>query len=120
MKDKAFDLEARLITLAVRVIRAAGSLPKTPAGNHVRGQLLRSGTAGAPNYGEAQGAESKADFVHKMKVVLKELRETRVWLLIIQQADLIKPASLLNALLEEANELVAIFVASVKTAETRG
>jgi len=116
MKDKAFDLEARLISLSVRVIRLAEALPRNPTGNHVRGQVLRSGTAGAPNYAEAQGAESRADFVHKMKIVLKELRETGVWLRVIQEAGLIKPAFTLNALLDETNELIAIFVSSVKTA----
>ena len=100
---------------AVRVIRATESLPKTPTGNHIRNQLLRSGTSPAPNYGEAQSAESRTDFTHKLKIVLKELRETRVWLLIIQQTDLIKPVTALEALLQETNELIAIFVASLKT-----
>ncbi len=116
MKDRAFDLEARLIVFAVRVIRAAESLPKTPTGNHIRNQLLRSGTSLAPNYGEAQSAESRPDFTHKLKIVLKELRETRVWLLMIQQAGLIKPETALDALLKESNELIAIFVVSLKTA----
>jgi four helix bundle protein len=116
MKERVFDLEARLITFAVRIIRTGESLPKTPAGNHIRNQLLRSGTSPAPNYGEAQSAESRTDFTHKLKIVLKELRETRVWLLMIQQAGLIKPATVLDALLQETNELIAIFVASLKTA----
>ena len=115
MKEKTFDLEARLITFAVRVIRAAEALPKTPTGNHICVQVIRSGTSPAPNYGEAQSAESRADFTHKLKIVLKELRETRVWLLMIQQADLIKPQSALDPLLQEANELISIFVASLKT-----
>jgi four helix bundle protein len=115
MKEKTFDLEARLITFAVRVIRVAEALPKTPTGNHICVQVIRSGTSPAPNYGEAQSAESRADFTHKLKIVLKELRETRVWLLMIQQADLIKPLSALDPLLQEANELTAIFVASLKT-----
>jgi four helix bundle protein len=116
MKRSAFDLEARLIAFAVRTIRAAESLPKTPTGNHIRNQVLRSGTSPAPNYGEAQSAESRTDFTHKLKIVVKELRETRVWLLMIQQAALIKPATALDALLQETNELIAIFVASLKTA----
>ena len=121
MKERAFDLEARLIKFAVRVIRAAESLPKTPTGNHIRNQLLRSGTSPAPNYGEAQSAESRTDFTHKLKIVLKELRETRVWLLMIQQAGLIKPVTALDALIQETNELTAIFVASLKTtAKGRG
>src|SRR3989304_6026480 len=91
-KDKRiFDLEERLIDFAVRIIRTAESLPKTKAGNHIAGQLIRCGTSPAPNYGEAQSAESRSDFIHKMKVSLKELRETRIWLLMIVKADLIKP-----------------------------
>ena len=116
MKERAFDLEARLITFAVRVIRTAESLPRTPTGNHIRNQVLRSGTSPAPNYGEAQSAESRTDFTHKLKIVVKELRETRVWLLMIQQAGLIQPPAALDALLQETNELIAIFVASLKTA----
>ncbi len=117
MNEKTFDLEARLIRFAVSVIRLSESLPPTPTGNHIRNQLLRSGTSPAPNYGEAQSAESRSDFVHKLKIALKELRESRVWLLMIQQATLVKPEDALDALLREANELIAIFVASLKTAE---
>ncbi|OGV60113.1 MAG: hypothetical protein A2498_02210 [Lentisphaerae bacterium RIFOXYC12_FULL_60_16] len=115
MKEKAFDLESRLITFAVRIIRTAEALPRTPTGNHIRNQLLRCGTSPAPNYAEAQSAESRADFSHKLKIVLKELRETRVWLLMIQQTGLIKPVNSLDALVHETNELTAIFVASLKT-----
>lgn len=115
MKDRVFDLEDRLITFAVRVIHVAESLPRTPVGNHIRGQLSRSGTSSAPNYGEAQSAESRTDFVHKLKIVLKELRETRVWLLMIVRAGLIKPASTLNPLIQETDELISIFVKSVQT-----
>ena len=78
-----YDLEERLVSFAVRIIDVAESLPKTRAGNHLAGQLIRSGTSPAFNYGEAQAAESKDDFIHKMKVVLKELKETRVCLTII-------------------------------------
>jgi four helix bundle protein len=115
MKDKAFNLEARLVIFAVRVIHAAQSLPKNATGNHIRNQLLRCGTSPAPNYGEAQSAESRADFTHKLKIVLKELRETRVWLLMIQQAQLEKLPAILDDLIRETNELTAIFVASLKT-----
>ena len=68
----ADKLEDRLIEFAVRIIRLAARLPRTPAGKHVSGQILRSGTSPAPNYGEARGAESRADFTHKIRVVLKE------------------------------------------------
>ena len=91
------------------IIRVAESLPKTKVGNHIAGQLIRSGTSPAPNYGEAQSAESRADFIHKMKVCLKELRETRVWLLMIVRAKLIKPVSKLDSLIQEYNELISIF-----------
>ena len=114
---KTYDLEERLIDFAVRIIRMAESLPKTRVGNHISGQLVRCGTSPAPNYGEAQSAESRADFIHKMKVCLKELRETRVWLLIIVRAELIKPVSKLNSLIQETNELISIFVTSIRTAK---
>ncbi len=73
-----FDLEEQLIDFAVQIIRTAETLPKSKTGNHIAGQLIRSGTSPAPNYGEAQSAESRSDFIHKMKVSLKELRETRI------------------------------------------
>ena len=114
-EDKTYDLEERLIDFAVRIIRMAESLPKTKVANHIAGQLLRCDTSPAPNYGEAQSAESRADFIHKMKVCLKELRETRVWLLMIVRAKLIKPVSKLDSLIQENNELISIFVTSIRT-----
>ena len=114
---KEFDLEERLIDFAVRIIHVAESLPKTKAGNHIAGQLIRCGTSPAPNYGEAKDAESRADFIHKMKISLKELRETRIWLFIIGKANLLKSASKLEPLINESNQLISIFVASVKTAK---
>ena len=74
--NRKFDLEERLIDFAVRIIRTAESLPKTRAGNHISGQIIRCGTSPASNYGEAQSAESRADFIHKIRICLKELRET--------------------------------------------
>ena len=112
-----FDLEDRLIDFAVRTIRTSESLPKSKVGKHIAGQLIRSGTSPAPNYGEAQSAESRPDFIHKMKISLKELRETRVWLLMIVKADLVKPASKLKSLIDENNQLISIFVKSVSTAQ---
>ena len=112
-----FDLEDRLIDFAVRIIRTAESLPKSKVGNHIASQLIRSGTSPAPNYGEAQSAESRADFIHKMKISLKELRETRVWLLIIIRANLIKEAPKLDSVVDENNQLISIFAASIKTAD---
>ena len=115
---KRRELEDRLIELGVRVIRVVDALPDTKAGHHIGTQMIRSGTSPAPNYAEAQDAESKADFIHKVKIILKELRETRVWLLMIVKAGLIKPASRLNSVLDECNQLIAIFVKSARTART--
>lgn len=116
-EEKVYDLEERLIDFAVRIIRMIEDLPNTRVGNHIAGQLLRCGTSPAPNYGEAQGAESRADFIHKMRVCLKELRETRVWLLMIVRATLIKSSSKLDPLIQETNELISIFVTSIRTAK---
>ena len=119
-KDRRqFDLEGRLIDFAVRIIRTAESLSKTRVGNHIAGQLIRSGTSPAPNYGEAQSAESRSDFIHKMKISLKELRETRIWLLMIVKTNLIKPISKLEPMINENNELISNFVTSVKTAKQK-
>jgi len=112
---ESFDLENRLLDFTVRVITVAGSLPTNKVGNHISGQLIRSGTSSAPNYGKAQRAETLADFIHKMKVALKELRETRVWLLMIKKAKLIEPSKL-ESLFDESNQLISIFVTSLKTA----
>ncbi|NQU21828.1 MAG: four helix bundle protein [Candidatus Nealsonbacteria bacterium] len=113
---QAFDLQDRLIDFAVRVINVVEALPNSRIGNHIAGQLSRSGTSPAPNYGEAQSGESRKDFIHKMKVSLKELRETHVWLLMIQRKPLITPPEKLEPILAECNELISIFVASIKTA----
>ena len=118
-ESRIFDLEERLIDFGVRIIRIAESLPKTKVGNHIAGQLIRCGTSPAPNYGEAQSAESRADFIHKMKVCLKELRETRVWLIMIVRAKIKNPASTLEPLIIENDELISIFVTSVKTAKKK-
>jgi len=118
-ESRKYDLEERLIDFAVRIIRAAESLPRTRVGNHIAGQLIRCGTSPAPNYGEAQGAESRSDFIHKMKVCLKELRETRVWLLMIVRANLLKPTSKLEPLIKENNEIISIFVTSIETAKQK-
>ena len=118
-EPRIFDLEDRLIEFGVRVIRLAQALPKTRVGNHIAGQIIRSGTSPAPNYGEAQSAESRPDFIHKMQVCLKELRETRVWLLMTAKANLVKSASQLDPLIDENNQLISIFVTSVKTARQK-
>jgi len=108
-----------MIDYAVRVIRLSEALPETKAGKHVSSQILRSGTSPAPNYGEAQSAESRADFVHKLKVALKELRETETWLKIILKAKMINPVSKLTPLIQETDELIAIVFTSIETAKKR-
>ena len=117
MKDneRKFDLEDRLIDFADMVIDVVEQLPNTKAGNHLGGQLVRSGTAPALLYGEAQAAESNADFIHKTKVILKELRETQICHKIIRKRNYIEPA-FMQKVLQENGELVAIFTASVRTA----
>src|SRR6266576_3964325 len=89
-QSKGDELEQRLIDFAVRVIKLSAGLPKTPAGKHIAGQILRSGTSPAPNYGEARGGESHADFVHKLRIVLKELNETSIWLRVIERSQILR------------------------------
>ena len=112
-----FDLQEWLIDFAVLAIRLVDGLPATQAGRLLADQLLRSGTSPALHYGEAQGAESRRDFVHKMKVALKELRESHACLRIIQKAGMHSDTASLEPGRSECSELVAIFQASVKTAE---
>jgi len=114
-KESTFDLEDRLVDFAARCIKVSDALPETKAGQHLAGQLCRSGTSPALNYGEAQGAESRKDFVHKMSVSLKELRETLICLKIVIKAEIVGSEKL-EPLAEEVNELIAIFVTSIKTA----
>lgn len=116
-KNDKYNLEKRLIDFAVRIINVVEALPNTRAGNHIAGQLVRCGTSPAPNYGEAQSAESRNDFIHKIKIVLKELRETKVWLKIIQRKSLLKSTREIELLIAECDELISIFVTSVRTAE---
>ena len=119
MSERKYDLEERLLEYSVNIIKLVEELPNTRAGNHVAGQLLRSGTSPYPNHGEAQAAESKKDFIHKMRVCLKELRESHRWLKLIQRVPLVKPTELLNNLLQETDELIKIFVSSIRTAEKK-
>jgi four helix bundle protein len=116
-KVRDFDLQDRLIDYTVRIIALSEALPDTRAGRHISSQILRSGTSPAPNYGEAQSAESRADFVHKLKVALKELRETEIWLKAIQRTRMIEPVSALDPLIQETDELIAILFTSVETAK---
>ena len=114
-RSPADKLEERLTHFAFRIVRLSGSLPRTSAGKHIAGQILRSGTSPAPNYGEARGAESHADFVHKLRIVLKELNETAIWLRIIERGRIVQPKLLADAM-QENKDLCRIFTASLKTA----
>ena len=114
-QTQADELEDRLIDFAVRIVKLSASLPRTSAGKHIAGQIMRSGTSPAPNYGEARGAESHADFVHKVHIVLKELNETSIWLRVIERSRILKP-ELLTEIIQENNELCRIFTASLATA----
>ncbi len=115
---KKYNIEERLIGFAVMILDLADQLPNTFAGKHLGGQITRSGTSPALNYGEAQAAESNNDFYHKLCICLKELRETQICLKIIDQKGMIKKEISIPAL-QESGELVAIFVKSVASAKLR-
>src|SRR5210317_84925 len=100
MKQQIYDLEERLLEFSVRIIKVVEQLPSFRIGNHVAGQLLRSGTSAYPNHGEAQAAESPKDFIHKLSISLKELRETQRWLKLIQRVPLINKPDLLDNILQ--------------------
>ncbi len=112
---RKFDLEERLIDFSVLIIEVSESLHNTPAGRHISGQIVRSGTSPALHYGEAQSAESRTDFIHKLKILLKELRETLVGLKIIKRIPLTNKMELINKGLIECNELISIFNKSIET-----
>ena len=117
-EGRVYDLEDRLIDFAAMILDLSERLPRTQAGVHIAGQILRSGTSPAANYGEAQSAESRRDFIHKLKIATKELKETRVWLKIIKRqryadAEVSEPA------LKECKELIRIFGKSISTAESK-
>ena|ERR1051326_3070293 len=113
--SKANDLEKRLISFAATIVRVSSKLPRTLQGRHMCAQILRSGTAAAANYGEARGAESRADLIHKLKVVFKELNETTIWLELIAQSGALSAESIV-AIVAENRELCRIIAASIKTA----
>ena len=114
--NKKYDLEERLIQFALLIIDIVEMLPNTRAGNHIAGQLIRSGTSPAFNYGEAQVAESRDDFIHKMKICLKELKETQIAVQIIRRKPLIKDFTKVDKGITECKELISIFVRSIETA----
>lgn len=116
MSDRKFNLEERLLDFSVGVIKVVEILPNSRVGNHIAGQLIKSGTSPYANHGEAQAAESQKDFIHKLRICLKELRETKRWLELIEKAQLMKNQNKLHGALKENEELIKIFVASIKTA----
>ena len=118
-EKQVYDMEERLLEYSVRVIGIVELLPNTRKGNHVAGQLLRCGTSPYPNHGEAQAAESSKDFVHKLRISLKELREAHRWLKLIRRVPLIENDELLEGVLQETEELIRIFVTSIRTAEKK-
>jgi four helix bundle protein len=114
---KPYDLQERLIVFAINIISIVEHLDNSKAANHIGGQLLRSGTSPALHYGEAQSAESRMDFIHKLKVILKELRETNAALIITERKPLTTKLQLVKTTKEECNELISIFMTSISTAK---
>jgi four helix bundle protein len=113
------ELENRLIDYSVTIIKITDLLPNTRSGNTIANQIVRSGTSPALNYGEAQSAESKNDFIHKIQIVLKELRETSVALKIIKKGKLLMDMNTIEEAINESNELISIFVATINTIKKR-
>jgi four helix bundle protein len=117
MQNKKFDLEDRLVDYTCRMIDVVEALANTRAGNYIAGQLIRSCHAPTFNYGEAQAAESPKDFIHKMGIILKELKECRTALKVIIKKELIQPVKKLDAVYKETEELIAIIAKSIVTAK---
>jgi four helix bundle protein len=116
-RKPAYDLEDRLLEFAANIVELTESLPNTRAGNHIAGQLLRCGTSALSNHGEVEAAESRRDFLHKLRICRKELRETKRWLRLVGRVkNLGSPANFVTCL-NEVEELIRIFVASIRTAE---
>ena len=116
MKNKGSDIEDRMLDFAVRVGKLVDALPETRLGRHIANQLIRSGTSPAPNYSEATAAESKKDFIHKLGIVLKELRESRTWIRMIKKAELLNPGQV-TSILDECEQLGNIIGKSLVTAK---
>ncbi|MCY7310221.1 MAG: four helix bundle protein [Chitinophagaceae bacterium] len=117
MEQRKYDLEDRFVDYTCRMIDVVEALPKTRAGNYIAGQLVRSCHSPTFNYGEAQGAESRNDFIHKMGVILKELKECRTASKIIIKKKMIKPVLKLDPIYKETEELIAIIAKSISTAQ---
>ena len=112
---KQYNLQERLVKFSASIIRNASTLKKEFATEHLLKQLIRSATSSSLNYGEAQAAESKRDFIHKMRICLKELRESQVNMQIMIEANLVENKAEFNKIQKECSELVAIFTTSIKT-----
>jgi four helix bundle protein len=115
---KGDDIAMRLRLFAASVVRLCRRLPDDPAAKHIGRQLIRAATGGGANYEEARGAESRADFIHKLGIANKEVREALYWLQLTQESELVVNEEL-AALIREANELVAILTASIRTSKQR-
>jgi len=115
--ERKFDLEDRLVNYTCKMIEIVESLPNSRSGNYISGQLIKSCHSPTFNYGEAQAAESRNDFIHKMGIVLKELKECRTALKIIQNKDMIKSKEKLEQVFQETEELIAIVAKSIVTAK---
>jgi len=112
---KKLELENRLIKFSVSIIEMTKSLENEFESQHLSKQIIRSGTASALLYGEAQGAPTKKDFIHKISLVLRELRETLINLQIIQQSHLMPNQELMDNIIDENNQLIAIFIKTLQT-----
>lgn len=110
------ELEDRLVEFSALIHKLNESIEKDSYGDYITGQLMRSSTSAALNYGEAQGAESKRDFIHKISIVLKELRESNVNLRILEKINKLDDIAILDQALDESNQLVSIFYRTVQTA----
>jgi four helix bundle protein len=112
------ELSERLLEFAVRIGKVVDALPDTRLGRHIAGQLVRCGTSAPPNYEEGRAAESRADFVHKLSICLKELRESRFWLRLIIKANLL-PKQKMHLVLDECEQLMKVIAQSVVTAKSK-
>jgi four helix bundle protein len=110
------DLENRLINFSVEVVECTTQLEKQGANIHLKDQAIRSCTACALNYGEAQSAESRKDFIHKLGIVMKELRETQINLKMLKRLNPDKEAETIDDLIKENDELLAILYRTIQTA----
>ncbi len=119
MTGPRYNLEDRLIRFGAEICRLSERLPSTALGKHVALQMVRSSTSPFAKYGEVQGAESRRDFVHKLGICLKELRETRTWLKFLDEMNLCSEESLHTAS-HECDELLAIIASSIRTARQNG